>query len=201
MASPTDLLLLSEAVKGIPYGSTPTAPAGWSVVNSDYKPSGMMAAAFKSNTSSEIVIGYQATNLSSGSSSWRDAQLAADKQISDGATPQAYFDALVFARNVSNANAGFQISVTGFSLGGGESQFVAANTGFAGTSYGGPGVFNYTYNPVNSNFTSYVNYGDLIAMAGGPHVGIVKLVGNPLFAGTDLLTSVFSPIIQYYTTI
>jgi hypothetical protein len=189
MASRQDWLLLSQAVKDIPYGTDPVAPAGWSVVRTDYQASGMMAAAFKSNSSSEIVIGYQATNQKSGNSAWFDAQLAADKQIAVGVNPQAYTDALDFARSIRDANPGTQISVTGFSLGGGESQFVASVTGFAGASFGGPGISGYSYNPVNANFESYINYGDLIAMWGGTHVGRVLFIGNPLFAIPEVLLS------------
>jgi hypothetical protein len=199
MASRQDWLLLSQAVKDVPYGTTPAAPNGWSVIRTEYQASGMMATAFKSNGGSEIVIGYQATNQKSGSSAWFDAQLAADKQIAIGVNPQAYTDALNFAFSVRDANPGTQISVTGFSLGGGESQFVASITGFAGASFGGPGIAGYTYNPINANFESYVNYGDLIAMWGGTHVGRVLFIGNPLFATPELLLSpVGSAIVTDY---
>jgi hypothetical protein len=201
MASQADLLLLSQAVKDIPYGTTPNAPAGWSVSSVKYDDlTGMMAAAFKSNSSSEIVIGYQATNLSSGSSTWRDAQLAADKQITLGNNPKAYDAALDFAQGVRDANPGAQISVAGFSLGGGEAQFVASVTGFGGASYGGPGIVGYTYNSINSNFESYINYGDLIAMWGGLHVGVVKFVGSPLFLAPEaLLSPAGSALVLDYT--
>jgi hypothetical protein len=201
MASQADMLLLSQAVKDIPYGTTPNAPAGWSVSSIKYDDlTGMMAAAFKSNSSSEIVIGYQATNFSSGSAAWRDAQLAADRQIAVGVNPLAYNAALDFAEGVRTANPGAQISVTGFSLGGSEAQFVASITGFGGASYGGPGIAGYTYNLINADFESYINYGDLIATWGGLHVGVIKYVGSPLFLAPEaLLSPAGSALVLDYT--
>jgi len=166
----------------------------------------MQAAAFQNNTTHEIVIAYEGTNLSdlrspSNANSYLFPQLSADAAIANGTNPAANADALVFARNVADAAGGNPIYVTGHSLGGEEAEYVQANAvanGLAirgGAAFGAPGVPQLSTQPSDDpNFTTYLDYGDGIGNFvphGGAHVGNVQYVGNPNDATTEenLLTN------------
>ena len=121
-----------------------------------------------------------------------NGQLSADSSISNGVTPQANLDALAFAQQVAAASNGSPIYLTGHSLGGEEAEYVEANANFTvsgGTAFAAPGVPNLSSSDSNTNnFTTYVDYGDVIGNfvpTGGSHVGNVQFIGNPLDATNE----------------
>ena len=103
MPTQTDYLTLSQAVYTI-GGTAPVAPSGWTVLTSQSLQSGMQAAAFQNNTTHQIVIAYEGTNLGnlspSNFSSYLAPQLSADAAIAAGKNPDANKVALAFAHNV-----------------------------------------------------------------------------------------------------
>lgn len=179
------------------------APPGWSLMTDanglamiDITGNGMYAAAFKNNTTGEIVISYQGTNmgLASGNSddcSFLEDQIQDDASIAACISPQVNNDAMNFALDVyANAN-GSPIYLTGHSLGGEEAEYVmlyGQNIFSGGMAFGAPGVPQIGSATLNNpdSFTVWADYGDAIANfvpINGGHVGTVIPVGNPLAAG------------------
>jgi hypothetical protein len=185
MPTPSDYLAISNAMY-TKIDVAPLAPIGWSLVSGSttaLTTSGMMAATFKNPLTGEIVVGFQGTNQSSGSDAWLQAQKAADLQIWNGETPQAYLDAAAYVQKVQAANPGASIFVTGHSLGAAEAEYVAVKQNVGGAGFAGPGIPDYTDDGSHNNFTSYLNHGDLIGAFspdGGGHVGTVVPLGSPL---------------------
>ena len=101
MPTQTDYLTLSQAVYTI-GGTAPVAPSGWTVLMFQSLQSGMQAAAFQNNTTHQIVIAYEGTNLGnlspSNFSSYLAPQLSADAAIAAGKNPDANKVALAFQR-------------------------------------------------------------------------------------------------------
>jgi Protein of unknown function (DUF2974) len=209
--STPDYLNLSNAV--YTSGGTPTAPSGWSVMTVDGAPlmesdssTGMQAVAFENNTTGQIVIAYEGTNLSNitGNPSMFAAQASADKGIGNGVTPDADGVALSFAEQVAGDAGGNPIYLTGHSLGGEEAEYVEANAssvtgGIAGgATFGAPGVPNQTA-VLSSSFIDYVNYGDLIGNfvpSDGARVGNVVSEGTNDEATINSLLTSLNPLDQ-----
>jgi Haemolysin-type calcium binding protein related domain len=173
--SQPDYLNLSEAV--YTAGGVPTAPSGWSVlmnagvpVMESFSATGMQAVAFQNNSTGVIVIAYEGTN-SGASAAMYDAQKSTDLTIALGATvPTADIQALAFANAVAGLAGANPVYVTGHSLGGEEASFVqnqADTSGgtlviAGGASFGALGVPLLTVADTNSNFTSYIDAGDIV---------------------------------------
>ncbi len=198
LISENDFLNLSNDVY-TPFNKKPADPAGWAVIKFQADAtSGMQAAAFQNLTTDDVVIAYEGTNLSNLASlnantvAFFNAQIAADADISNGTLPQADAMALSFARRVANLAAakGRSIYVTGHSLGGEEAEYVqnqadqpgSTLTISGGAGFADPGVPNAQPAQNDTNFTSYVDYGDAIGNfvpSGGAHVGnVAPLLGN-----------------------
>jgi hypothetical protein len=115
-----------------------------------------------------VVVAFEGTHLSalSDDPEFVLAQIAADALIRLGESPPAYGDALEFTRTVLEAAeargiAAGEVFLTGHSLGGAEAQYVAAQLGLAGETFGGPGIPAADI-PAGSvsELVNYVEYGD-----------------------------------------
>ena len=128
--------------------------------------SGVNASAFL-DQSGNVIISYQYTTSNS--------QLALDTQILSGAPPSTvagYNDALAFAKQVQSAAVAeghllSSVYVTGFSLGGTLSSYVASQTGLAGAAFAASGIPGYEA-PVTAaaNFVNFIDKGDPFANYG-----------------------------------
>jgi hypothetical protein len=198
---PTDAayVLLSNAVY-IQANSKvgPTAPPGWTLIDkSEPNPSGMYAAAFQNNSTNEIVIAYEGTNLNNCASIsptnllFCSGQSLDDAAITYGYNFEANADALAFAKQVSakfGQGGKIPIYVTGHSLGGEEAEYVdwkaSAVSGLTisgGDTFGAPGVPGFSGNGKSYNLTDYIYCGDRIGMysaIGDSHVGNEIKIGS-----------------------
>jgi hypothetical protein len=107
---------------------------------------GFYGAAFLT-PSSQVVVAFEGTFLSDlpNDPGFVLAQLAANAQLYLGRAPAALGDALGFTRGVLEAAgargiAAEDVFLTGHSLGGAEAEYVAAQLGLAGTTFGAPGI-------------------------------------------------------------
>ncbi|MBL6457435.1 ETX/MTX2 family pore-forming toxin [Belnapia sp. T6] len=118
----------------------------------------------------QVIVAFEGTNLSALDDEpiFVAAQIAADVEIRLGLVPDAYGDALAFTNTVLAAAASQGIGaedvfITGHSLGAAEAQYVAAQLGLAGQTYGGPGIAASTIPAdATSRLVNYVEYGDPI---------------------------------------
>jgi Ca2+-binding RTX toxin-like protein len=180
-------------------------PAGWRPLNIDNsagEQKGLLAQAYKNDTTGQIVIAIEGPGTVPGVlSAPTTAVLAAaavNLQIIKGEIPTDYQNATKdFLQQVKEKAVaeGFTVDsnntfVAGNSLGGYGAQYLSSQNNFGGASFGGPGVLGITPNPTQ-NFTSYVNKGDAIANAAsdtginwagvsqfGPHYGNVVMFGS-----------------------
>ena len=181
-------------------GAAASAPPGFTLMTDssgnplmESDPSGMQAFAFQDQTTGQIIVAYEGTNLSNlgTNQSYLDDQIAADAAIANGTTPQANLNALNFiVQKVAPYAGSNPIYLTGHSLGGEEAEYVEANASAnnlniaGGAVFAAPGVPNQTpINSYNANFTTYLDYGDALGNfvpTDGSHVGDVQYVGNAL---------------------
>ena len=154
--------------------------------------SGVNATAFIDN-SGNVIIAYQGTTT--GGQFQLDAGIAGN----DGSAPAGFSDALSFARHVQTvaAREGIlptQIYVTGHSLGGTLSSYVASETGLPGASFAASGIPGYQAPATPAaNFINYVDKGDpfanygtdtaekgsaAVAIPAFDHYGTVVLLGS-----------------------
>ena len=217
MSSPSantfsQLLAAKMGIVGIPPGWRPL-----NIDNSAGEQNGLLAQAYKNDATGQIVITIEGPGTVPGVlSAPTTAVLAAaavNLQILKGDVPTDYQNAATaFLQQVklTAAAEGFLVDssntfVTGNSLGGYGSQYLASKNGFGGASFGGPGVLGIAPNPTE-NFKSYVTSGDGVANAAtdtginwpgapyGPHYGSVEMLGpqtdqNKLAAAVQILSS------------
>ncbi|WP_244424618.1 hypothetical protein [Methylobacterium nodulans] len=133
---------------------------------------GLYGAAFKSQgTDPYIIVGFEGTNLGhfSDQPEFVTSQIAADFDIYEGRIPPAFTEALNFARAViaEASNQGIatdRIFLSGHSLGAAEAEYVAAQLGLSGTTYGAPGIISSAVpDPGGSLLTNNAEYGDPVA--------------------------------------
>ncbi|KAB1075684.1 alpha/beta hydrolase family protein [Methylobacterium planeticum] len=134
------------------------------------KASGFYGAAYASGTGTDrtILIGFEGTNLGilPQQPEFAVAQIFADLALYKGELPQALSDALAFTRSViataeSQGIPRANIVITGHSLGAAEAEYVAAQTGLTGITYGTPGLSTDFVPPGASGLlTNYVERGD-----------------------------------------
>ena len=171
---------------------------------------GFYGAAFVS-PSDQVVIAYEGTSLPdiADGTPFGLAQVAADLGIYFGQNIPAYGDAAAFAQKVIKAAARQGITksnvfVAGHSLGAAETEYVAAQVGLSGETFGAPGIpaADVTANP--GQLVDYVEYGDpvgnyasqppvegrFIWSDGIDHVGTVKYLGSVLDASSLVLAGI-----------
>ncbi len=115
----------------------------------------------------------------------------------DPALVPAYAEALAWAKGIVAQAEGKSVYVTGFSLGGTMSQFLAERLKLPGAGFAGAGVPHYTADPKVTNFTTFVCYGDFWGQYGTDtavrppfsiirqdHVGRLIMLGDPKDATT-----------------
>ena len=118
----------------------------------------------------QVIVAFEGTNLSALEDDpvFVAAQVAADIQIYFGLVPDAYGHALDFTDTVIEAAAAqgigaAEVFVAGHSLGAAQAQYVAAQLGLAGQTYGGPGLADEAIPAAaTSRLVNYVEYGDPI---------------------------------------
>ncbi|WP_336488010.1 hypothetical protein [Methylobacterium nigriterrae] len=157
---------------------------------------GFYGAAYVKGTGADrtVLIGFEGTNLAilPDEPQFAVAQILADVALYLGQLPPALTDALAFTQSVV-ATALAQgiprenIVVTGHSLGAAEAEYVAAQTGLTGVTYGTPGIStDYVPPGADTPLTNYVEYGDPV----GNYAN-----GLPLPVETNFL---YSPKIAHY---
>ena len=134
------------------------------------KSSGFYGAAYASGTGADktILIGFEGTNLGilPEQPEFAVAQIFADLALYKGELPQALLDALAFTRSViataeSQGIPRANILITGHSLGAAAAEYVSAQTGLTGITYGTPGLSTDFVPPGASGIlTNYVERGD-----------------------------------------
>ena len=183
------LAQMSTEVYKIPAG----AVAGWTVVdaepkNGQDKANGFAAAAYRNNTTGDVVIAYR------GTSEKRDA--GADLAIGSplAAWDSQFKDTLDFAKRVKDAHPHAAISVTGHSLGGGLAQVASQAYGFHGITFDPAGAENIVRSSqfkewtsshglgngkgVPSNFQNYLVAHSPISHASGAHLGATTEISS-----------------------
>jgi hypothetical protein len=150
----------------------------------------------------QVVVAFEGTHLSALSDDFEFvlAQIAADGMIHLGESPAAYGDALEFTRGVLEAAetrgiAAEEVFLTGHSLGGAEAQYVAAQLGLAGETFGAPGIPAADI-PAGSasELVNHVEYGDPIGnysanpnrLNGFLHSDDILRFGEPTYVGDPL---------------
>ncbi|MGU3538785.1 calcium-binding protein [Methylobacterium sp. A54F] len=128
---------------------------------------GFFGAAFVTSAG-QVIIAFEGTDLGSfeDDPEFAIAQVLADYQIYLAQSPPAYGDALSFTQTAiaaatAQGYARSDIYLSGHSLGAAEVQYVAAQTGLSGATFGGPGI-PLTTIPAGrvSSLTNYVEFGD-----------------------------------------
>lgn len=123
----------------------------------------------------QVIVSFEGTDLQSLQTkpTLVGAQVQADAQIYAGESPALYADALRFTQRALRVAEAQGISsddvfVAGHSLGGAEAEYVSAQTGLAGETFGAPGI------PAGeipagstSNLVNYVDYGDPVGNYSG----------------------------------
>jgi hypothetical protein len=142
---------------------------------------GFFAQAFQ-DTSGNVVIAFEGSLPFEGSV-YGIASTYAFAQVLAGQTPRAFADALAFTADVekylvAHSLASNPVYLTGHSLGGAEAEYVAANDGLSGVTFGAPGTLHPVYPSIGAGqtFTNYVDYGDPLGNFGS-HFGSVQEVG------------------------
>ncbi|MBW4023180.1 MAG: hypothetical protein HIU92_08555 [Proteobacteria bacterium] len=186
------------AQAGTPYPDGNTAlPTGFSylLVNGapliDYTPgTGFYAAALLTGTG-QVMIAFEGTNLYTGNDTFTSAQTIDDAAITAGIVAPSYQTALSFTQTVLTdaAAAGYarsDVYLAGHSLGGADAQFVAAQTGLAGATFGGPGIPSGSIpSGQTASVTDYVERGDPVGnyAQGGNESALLK-ANNVVHYGT-----------------
>jgi hypothetical protein len=191
---------------GVPGGMKPLTIDGWPV--RETKEFTGMTAQVWVTPQQQVIIAYSGTT--SGTNILFNPLISVFQSLTDAqgirtsGTPQAFHDALDFAREVQAeaARQGYEpddVFVTGHSLGAWEAEYVAQNTGLAGIGFEGPGLNNKVEgNGADSLFVNTATYGDIAAFAatdlpgmqpvvpayvpaGGakPHYGPIVMLGDP----------------------
>jgi hypothetical protein len=150
-------------------------------VNPKWLADGFFAQAFR-DTSGNVIIAFEG-GLPFEGSLYGTASTVAFGQFLAGQTPRAFADALAFTADVeqylvAHNAASDPVYLTGHSLGGAEAEYVAANDGLSGVTFGAPGSLHPVYPPIGARqtFTNYVDYGDPLGNFGS-HFGNVQEVG------------------------
>ncbi|MDY6997501.1 MAG: hypothetical protein SW019_12930 [Actinomycetota bacterium] len=212
--TPTVAQFLNASAAGYGLGTTPGGLTPFTVdgfqMSSTNLFSGMVARVW-TTPEHQIIIAYQGTTGGTHllfNPLITVSQVLADLQvIFTPTTPQAFHDALHFARRVQDeaAEQGYEaddIFVTGHSLGGWEAQYVAQQIGLAGIGFESPGMN--TVVPGNGADSMFVNIGTYGSAApilatdlpglqpfmppyvpgGGskPHYGPIVMIGDPAAA-------------------
>ncbi|HEX4764651.1 MAG TPA: hypothetical protein VH414_00040 [Lichenihabitans sp.] len=128
---------------------------------------GFHGVAFETVTG-QVIVAFEGTDLGSLNTrpTFVNAQIQADRQIYDGANPTLYDDAFRFTHRALAVAAAQGISpnnvfLAGHSLGGAEAEYVAANTGLSGDTFGAPGIPSADIAPGEaSGLTNLVDFGD-----------------------------------------
>ena len=178
------------------YSSNPAGTSGLSLLTNAAgtaviatKPGdGFHGVAFET-ASGQVIVSFEGTNLGALQTKpvLVGAQVKADQQIYEGENPNLYADALRFSDRVEAVAAAQGISqsnifVDGHSLGGAEAEYVAAQTGLAGDTFGAPGIAAGDITPgKKSDLTNFVDYGDPV----GNYSDNPNRVGN-LLSGEDI---------------
>lgn len=131
-----------------------------------------------------MIVAFEGT-LTTTSNAYAAGSLAADTEISDGITPEAFRQAQTFVADVkkdltSIGDAADPVYLTGHSLGGAEAEYVASTGHESGVTFGAPGDLHSTYGGLaaGQSFIDYVDYGDPIGNF-GYHFGTEDHVGSP----------------------
>ncbi|MCB8876232.1 beta strand repeat-containing protein [Acidisoma silvae] len=137
---------------GTPYPDRDTTlPTGFSyfTVNGqnliEYDPAVGLYAAAVIDSSGNLLVTFEGTNVHTGNDTFTAAQILDDASIVEGINAPSYQPALTFTQTVlADAEAaGYSVSnifVTGHSLGAAEAEYVATQTGLSGTTFGTPGI-------------------------------------------------------------
>ena len=119
---------------GAAYQNNPAnmqLPSGWSFLRySDSNQVGYDGAAFRNDLTGEIVIAHRGTEPVAFDGDWTN-----NLQMGANQLPDQYQYAQQFLSDVSAANPGASISITGHSLGGALAQLQAAQTGLPATTF------------------------------------------------------------------
>ena len=190
--STSDFLNAADAA----YSSDPTGTSGLSLltnaagkaVMATKAADGFHGVAFET-ASGQVIVSFEGTDLGGLQTKpvFVGAQIQAAQQIYEGENPKLYADALRFTDRVEAAAAAQGISqsnvfVDGHSLGGAEAEYVAAQTGLAGDTFGAPGIAATDISPgEKSNLKNFVDYGDPV----GNYSDNPNRVGN-LLSGDDI---------------
>ncbi|HEX2525183.1 MAG TPA: hypothetical protein VHL31_02640 [Geminicoccus sp.] len=131
---------------------------------------GFYGAAYIAGTGDDrqVLIGFQGTNLPiiRDYPAFAVAQILADLDLYYGRLPATLVDALTFTRSVIDTAEAQGISrddifLTGHSLGAAQAEYVAAQAGLDGVTFGTPGIStDFVPEGSVSGLTNYVEYGD-----------------------------------------
>jgi hypothetical protein len=158
--------------------------------NHNWLSDGMFAQALE-DRNGNIIIAYDSTSPERATS-YGVGSTNADLQILAGHTPQAFFDADAFAKDVIKNNPGHQIFLEGHSLGGAEAEFVGNREHLSGVTFGAPGTrdpfHQYGGLAPNQFFVNFVDNSDLVGNFGRDqtHFGQVSHL-NSVVNSTNLL--------------
>ena len=205
---------LAQMSNGV-YGSPSGRVEGWTVVKEQSNPAnGFAVAAYRNNTTGDVVIAYRGTNDT------KDV-IGADAKIAlpAAAWDSQFKDALEFAKSIKEQYPNKAISVTGHSLGGGLAQVASQAYGFHGITFDPAGAENIVRSSqfkewtqsnglgangkgVPSNFHNYLVAKSPISHQSGAHLGatseISSLQGrNPLEAGISKATRLAGSPVGY----
>ena len=183
------------------YDSDPAAASGLTLlqgargaVTATRPKDGFHGVAFET-TAGQVIVAFEGTDLSGLNTrpTFVNAQIQADKQIYNGANPALYDDAFRFTHRALAVAAAQGISpndvfVDGHSLGGAEAEYVAANTGLSGDTFGAPGIASADIAPREaSHLTNLVDFGDPV----GNYSANPDLLGN--FLASDQIERFGAP--------
>jgi len=166
-------------------------------VNSHWMAEGMFAQAYM-DSHGNVIIAYDSRRpdptAPAFSSVYGNGSRVADADIAVGITPQAFYDADMFAKAVQrylgNSLASHPIYLEGHSLGGAEAQYVGSIEHESGVTFGSPGTWSgFGAVAPGQSFMNYVDYGDAVGNF-GTHFGTVAKVGAP----SDAISMYVDPI-------
>jgi len=195
MASPSEYAALSQAVYAGP-GST-EAPSGWSKID-ESKPStnGYFGAAYKNDTTGEIVVANRGSRLTRAG--LREDWAGSDVQIArqdPSDIPPAFGESAEFARSVQAKNPSEKITFTGHSLGGAEAQVQAASLDKNAVTFGAPGarfaVDTQQAEKAQGKIVNYVLPGDPVPMS-GQHIGSTVAIMPSKFTALKIAGSLLA---------
>lgn len=158
---------------GTPYPDRdPTLPTGFSYFTVggqtliDYDPTVGLYAAAVIDSTGQVLVTFEGTNLYTGNDVFTAAQLVDDAAIVEGVNAPSYQPALDFTETVlADAEAaGYSaqdVFLTGHSLGAAEAEYVGTQTGLSGMTFGTPGIPTSDIPAsTTAQFTDYVEKGD-----------------------------------------